>query len=209
MSSLLALDREIAYCRVARRAYGGRPRCTHSVQRRARMQIGGRARGGAHVEYEVHARDAGGVEAQRLVERRRGLPRVEWRAYGAVGGVARNAGGGGRPRCTHSLQGRARLQIGGRARGGAHVEHEVHARDAGGVEAQRLVERPRALPRVERRAYGAVGGVAREAGGGGRSRCKQGAGEGSTARLGAGHGEERTMNMRTMVVTLEVSKLSG
>ena len=28
-------------------------------------------------------------------------------------------------------------------------------------------------------------------------------------RLGAGHGEERTSNMRAMVVTLEVSKLSG
>ena len=28
-------------------------------------------------------------------------------------------------------------------------------------------------------------------------------------RLGAGHGEERTQNMYSMVVTLEVSKLSG
>ena len=28
-------------------------------------------------------------------------------------------------------------------------------------------------------------------------------------RFGAGHGEERTKNMRFMVVTLEVSKLSG
>ena len=28
-------------------------------------------------------------------------------------------------------------------------------------------------------------------------------------RLGAGHGEERTQNMKAMVVTLEVSKLSG
>ena len=35
------------------------------------------------------------------------------------------------------------------------------------------------------------------------------AGEGSTAGLGAGHGEERTTNMWTMFVTLEVSKLSG
>ena len=35
------------------------------------------------------------------------------------------------------------------------------------------------------------------------------AGEGSTAGLGAGHGEERTWNMRYMLVTLEVSKLSG
>ena len=39
------------------------------------------------------------------------------------------------------VQGRARLQIGSRARGGAHPEHEGHGCDAGGVEAQRLVER--------------------------------------------------------------------
>ena len=34
-------------------------------------------------------------------------------------------------------------------------------------------------------------------------------GEGSTADWGPGHGEDRTENMRSMVVTLEVSKLSG
>ena len=77
------------------------------------------------------------------------------------------AGDGG----ARSVQGRARLQIRGRARGGAHVEHAVHVRDAGGVEAQRLVERRRALPRVERGAYDAGRGAAREAGGGGRPRC--------------------------------------
>ena len=32
---------------------------------------------------------------------------------------------------------------------------------------------------------------------------------GRDCRLGAGHGEERTWNMSSMVVTLEVSKLSG
>ena len=58
-------------------------------------------------------------------------------------------------RDARSVQGRARLQIWGRARGGANLEHAVHGRDAGGVEAQRLVERPRVLPRVERRACGA------------------------------------------------------
>eukprot|EP00964_Phaeocystis_antarctica_P161740 scaffold134170_cov109-Phaeocystis_antarctica.AAC.1 len=63
--------------------------------------------------------------------------------------------GGGRRRATAlhtACMGRARLQIGGRARGGAHVEHVPHGRDAGGVEAQRLVERRRLLPRFERRA---------------------------------------------------------
>ena len=58
-------------------------------------------------------------------------------------------------RGARSVQERARLQVGGKARGGAHDEHGAHGRDAGGVEAQRLVERRRALPRVERRAYGA------------------------------------------------------
>ena len=32
---------------------------------------------------------------------------------------------------------------------------------------------------------------------------------GLDCRFGAGHGEERTRNMRNMLVTLEVSKLSG
>eukprot|EP00964_Phaeocystis_antarctica_P018533 scaffold10238_cov45-Phaeocystis_antarctica.AAC.3 len=36
-------------------------------------------------------------------------------------------------RGARSVQGRARLRIGGRARRGAHVEHVVHVRDAGGV----------------------------------------------------------------------------
>ena len=36
-------------------------------------------------------------------------------------------------RGARSAQGRARLQIGGRARGGAHLEHGVHSRDAGGI----------------------------------------------------------------------------
>ena len=94
-------------------------------------------------------------------------------------------------------------------RGGAHVEHGEHVHDAGGVEAQRLVERRRELPRVETRVYDVGRGVDREAGGGGRPRCTQRAGEGLDCRLGAGHGEERTENMPYMVVALEVSKLSG
>eukprot|EP00964_Phaeocystis_antarctica_P067084 scaffold40596_cov57-Phaeocystis_antarctica.AAC.1 len=61
-------------------------------------------------------------------------------------------------RGARSVQGRDRLQIGGRARGGAHREHAGHGCDVGGVEAQRLVERIRILPRVERRAYTVRGG---------------------------------------------------
>ena len=88
------------------------------------------------------------------------------------------------------------------------MEHLVHVRDAGGVEAQRLVEGPRLLPsRKEGIRCGARCGP-----GGGRRRatavhaaCRGGL----DCRLGAGHREERTQNMPYMFVTLEVSKLSG
>ena len=83
------------------------------------------------------------------------------------GEVCREGDGGARS----VVRGRARLHIRGRAREGAHPEHVVHVRDAGGVEAQRLVERRRILPRVERGAYDAGQGSGREAGGGGRPRC--------------------------------------
>ena len=145
-------------------------RGVRGVQGRARLQIGSRARGGAHVEHAVHGCDAGGVDAQRLVERRRGLPRVKRRAYSVVRGAEyREVGGGRRQRCTRGVQGRTRLQIGSRARGGAHADHLVHGCDAGGVEAQRLVEHRRALPRVERRAYGAGRGCGPADGGNGVS----------------------------------------
>ena len=43
--------------------------------------------------------------------------------------------------------GRARLKaVGGQGTRGAHVEHAHHGRDLGRVEAERLVERVRALP---------------------------------------------------------------
>ena len=81
---------------------------------------------------------------------------------------ARWGPGGGRGRRAIAVQAacraRARLQTGGRARGGAHVEHVLHVSDFGGVEAQRLVERRRALPRVKRGAYGAVRGVGQQTG---------------------------------------------
>ena len=95
-------------------------------------------------------------------------------------------------------------------RGAAHPEHPAHVRETGGVEAQRLVERRRALP-------------SQKAG----MRCEKRCGPGGVRALGGGdaigmHGEgptqgcgghraraERTLNMRCMVVTLAVSKLSG
>ena len=99
-------------------------------------------------------------------------------------------------RGARSVQGRARLQTGGRARRGAHVEHGAHVRDAGGVDAQQLVERPRDLPRASKEGHAVRGGVY---GSGGSRRwittahaaCRRG----RDCRLGAGHGEERTRNM--------------
>ena len=107
-------------------------------------------------------------------------------------------------RGARSAQGRARLQIRGSSRGGAHFEHVVHARDAGGVEAQRLVERLRGLPRVERRAYawGEVSGAAGAAGGRGASSVQK------RARLQI-RAVPCPWNICFMLVTLEVSKLSG
>ena len=189
MSSLLASDKEFADCRVERRACdagrgAGQETGGHwsgdgarSVQGWARLQIGSRARRGAHREHFAHVCDAGRVEAQRLVERPRALPRVERKACGA----GRGMGVGGQQavddRGARSVQGRARLQIGGRARGGAHLEHQVHVCDAGGIEAQRLVERKRALPsRKKGIRCGERCGAGRGAGGrkgGGCRRCKQ------------------------------------
>eukprot|EP00964_Phaeocystis_antarctica_P082150 scaffold51486_cov54-Phaeocystis_antarctica.AAC.3 len=83
MSSLLALDREFALCRVAKRAYsevrfagreGGKAAgdgSARSVRGRAQLQIRGKARGGAHREHVDHVRDAGRVPAQRLIKRAR------------------------------------------------------------------------------------------------------------------------------------------
>ena len=136
-----------------------------------------------------------------------------WEGVGAVAVQARGAWGGtdleaGVPKGTHRAHPKHDLHVpsageGSAAnweqgtRGGAHIEHVAHARDAGGVEAQRLVERIRILPRVERRAYGAGRGSGREAGGGGRPRCTQRAGEGSTAGWEQGMGKSARRTWRT------------
>ena len=90
------------------------------------------------------------------------------------------------------------------------LEHPLHIRDAGRVEAERLVERVRTLPsqkvgmRCGKRC--GPGGVralcvaATQSACTGRARLKAG---GARARA------ERTQNMEYMVVTLDVSKLSG
>ena len=144
-------------------------RGARSMRGRPRLQTGGRPRGGAHVEHLVHGRDAGGVEAQRLVEHRRALPRVERRAYGAGRGA-----GGGRWRferrkvwagkCTWvgvGLRWRSSSSVhkeGKQGTGEVHRDHVAHVRDLGRVEAQRLVERPRPLPTRKEGTYDAERG---------------------------------------------------
>ena len=77
------------------------------------------------------------------------------------------------------------------SRARAHLKHAVHVCDAGCVEAQRLVERGRALPSHNGAHRGRY--LGREAGGrGGRWRCMQRA---RKTKLDTGHARERTMNM--------------
>ena len=124
---------------------------------RARLKAGGQGTRGAHSKHVPCCGDLGHVQAQRLVERIRTLPsqKAGMRCGTRCGPGGGQVWGGSDAR---SVQGRARLQIGWKARGGAHVEHLVHALHAGGVEGQRLVERRCALPRVKRRACGTARG---------------------------------------------------
>ena len=144
----------------------------------------------AHREHAFHDCDLGRVEAHRLVERRRDLPSQtegircgamcrSGRWEGAWGGCGTRGMHGGGPDCDGWPQGR----------GGAHVEHVVHVRDAGRIEVHRLVERRRHLS-SRKEGVRCGGGCGPAGGGDGVQRAV----EGSTAdrRKGKGHGEERT-----------------
>jgi len=97
--------------------------------------------------------------------------RVEGRGHAMRGGEVRagrreglGCGGGTQAACTCGCgptQG-----LGAKGTRGAHPEHAVHGRDAGGVKAQRLVEGRRALP-IRRGGHAMRGrrGASREAGG--------------------------------------------
>jgi len=139
--------------------------------------------------------------------------RVERRAFDAGGREVRAGrreglwcGGGTQAACTWMWPD---SRLGGMR--GAHLEHEAHGRDAGGVEAQRLVEGRRGLPSRRERAHAMRGGEVRA------GRRERGHGAAATActlgaRLkawGPRARAERTSNIWLMVVTLEVSKLSG
>eukprot|EP00964_Phaeocystis_antarctica_P058916 scaffold34965_cov68-Phaeocystis_antarctica.AAC.4 len=151
---------------------------------------------GAHVEHAGHARDAGRVEAQRL---------------GGIGGGAAcgpgcgRAGGGSGASCALGGPNYRGCWQGTR---GAHREHGRHAFDAGGIEAQRLVERRRALP--SRKGSIGRGVTCGSAKGRGGVAAAQGARwEGPTIEFAGRARAERTPNMNDMSVTLEVSRLSG
>ena len=88
-------------------------------------------------------------------------------------------------------------------RRGAHLKHVLHVSDAGRVDVQQLVERIRVLPspkggmgsgRHAKRRRAEACGWLREACGG---------------HPAGGLGRSRTANMYRMLVTLEVSKVSG
>ena len=160
---------------------------------------------GANLKHAVHAHDPGRVEAQRLVERRRALQsRKGSIGRGATYGVGgcRGSGGG-----ASSVQERPRLWGLRVGRCGAHVEHGLHSRDAGRVEAQRLVERRRALPRKKKK-HSQRGGVRAGRVSGRRKRRKQSR-KAPTVEAEARTRKERTENMPFMLMTLDVSKLSG
>ena len=107
---------------------------------------GGQGTRGAHLEHAFHVRDLGRVKAERLVERRRDLPSQKVGMRFEKRCAAREAWGRWVAAAQVACTGRARLKAWGQGTGGAHGKHAVHGRDLERVEAERLVEHPRALP---------------------------------------------------------------
>eukprot|EP00964_Phaeocystis_antarctica_P054461 scaffold32020_cov57-Phaeocystis_antarctica.AAC.1 len=141
MSSLLALDREFACCRVAGRAYGAGRRAIAACRGEgsiAEVRAGHGEERTWNIWYMFVTLDVSKLSGWLNADARCGESNGGQTVRGEVWGGGRAAG---EVRRKQRAGERARLQIGGRARGGAHPEHVGHARDAGGVEAQRLVER--------------------------------------------------------------------
>ena len=169
---------------------------------------------GAHGEHVVHGCDAGRVEAERLVERRRVLPS---RKEGVRCGVRCGPGGG-----TAWVGGSAREACTARGPGcegwggyGACAERTLNmpymfvtldvSKLSGWLNAD-------ADCRVERRAYDAKRGAGWEAGGHGPAAAHEWHARREGPAVTAGEGRARaelTANMAYMSVTLDVSKLSG
>ena len=113
-------------------------------------------------------------------------------------GTGRHTHGGGR--------GGARLKIGDQGTHGAHRKHGFHGRDLGRVEAQRLIERPRALSSHKEGIMMRSKGAQRAGGGPGLGANGTCTGRAPDYRAQLA---ERTQNMDNIVATLDVSKLSG
>jgi len=178
--------------------------------------LGAKGTRGAHAEHVAHVRDAGGVKAQRLVEGRRALPsRGEGMRCGGRGARRKAGGPVGWWRHTRGMLHGARLKAWGPR---ARAERTLNmSRMSVTLEVSKLSGWLKfdARCRVEGRACDA-GGERWEPGGGracGVVAARQAActgGTGPTQGLGAkGTRGERTSNILNMVVTLEVSKLSG
>ena len=123
----------------------GRAREERNSNREGRGWRSGR--GHTHLKHVFHFCDVGKVEVQRLVELFRALPSRKGGHTEQDGVLAGRREGGGRGGGASRTQGSR--SAGGRVEG-THFKHLLHARDAGRVEAQRLVELLRALPRVAR-----------------------------------------------------------
>jgi hypothetical protein len=139
------LDKESVRCREGE--YGAQ-----RLQSKSSSECGQKAQAEAHIEHSAHGCDAGGVKAQRLVERHRSLPSPRGATdRGKTRGTemwhteregrntqrARRARGPARE-CGQKAQAEAQAE--------AHIEHSAHGCDAGGVKAQQLVESSRTLP---------------------------------------------------------------
>jgi len=214
VSKLIGWLKACALCRVegrgrrcgARCAPGGGTREGVGRRRRKRHARGrpdsglaGQGTRGAHVEHGNHVRDLGGVKAQRLVEGVRVLPsRREGHAMWGEVRAGRPEGVRRRRRKRHARR-RPDSKLRGQGTRGAHVEHAVHVRNHGGVEAQRLVVRRRLLP--SRREGQAMRGEVRAGRREGvrRWRRKRGMhGEGPTQGLeAAGHARSARRTCRT------------
>eukprot|EP00964_Phaeocystis_antarctica_P039604 scaffold22650_cov55-Phaeocystis_antarctica.AAC.5 len=166
---------------------------------------------GAHDEHGVHIHDAGRVEAQRLVERRRGLP-------SGKEGVRCEArcgprGGGRGPAAAHERHARREgpaVKAGGARACAGRTENMAFISvtlDMSKLSGWLNADAP---CRVESRAYDAQRGVGREVGGRGpvAAHEQHARREGPAVKAeGARACAERTMNMAYMVVTLDVSQL--
>ena len=180
MSSLLGVDRDFAYCRSRKGGVNVGARCMPGRRERGYEAAATACTGGPTQGLGAYRARAKRTENMRLmsvtleVSKLSGwlnadaYCRVKGRGRAMQGGERCEPGGG---RAWGVVAAHKRHACGwpdsmpgGQGTRGAHVEHDAHVRDAGGVEAQRLVEHRRVLP--SRREGMRCGGERYEPGGG-------------------------------------------